>query len=289
MTVKDLELQANEIRKAIIKMLVAAGSGHSAGPLDMADIFTALYFEILNHRPGNPKWEGRDRLVLSCGHICPVFYATLAYAGYFPVKELQTLRKIGGRLMGHPHNLVTPGVENSSGPLGQGLSQAIGMAFAARINKEHHRVYCIMSDGEQEEGQTWEAVMCAGKYKVSNLTAIMDRNNIQIDGPTEQIMPLEPIKAKYEAFNWHVIEIDGHNMRQIIDACEEAKAIVEKPTLILAHTIAGKGVDFMEYDFHWHGVPPGKGPTDEVPADEQATLALKELRTLGGKIRSEHE
>jgi transketolase len=279
-TVKDLELHANTIRQSVIKMLVAAGSGHSAGPLDMADIFTALYFEILNHKPNNPKWEGRDRVVLSCGHICPVFYATLAHAGYFPVKELLTLRKFGGRLHGHPHNLVTPGVENSSGPLGQGLSQAIGMALAARMNKERHRIYAIMSDGEQEEGQTWEAIMFAGKYKVNNLTAIMDRNNIQIDGPTEKVMPLEPLKAKYEAFNWHVIEIDGHNMREIIAACEKARAIVEKPTLILAHTIAGKGVDFMEYDFHWHGKP---------PKPEEAEIALKELRTLGGKIKSEHE
>jgi transketolase len=275
MTVTDLELHANKIRQSIIKMLVAAGSGHSAGPLDMADIFTALYFEILNHRSANPKWEGRDRVVLSCGHICPVFYATLAHVGYFPVKELLTLRKFGGRLHGHPHNLVTPGVENSSGPLGQGLSQAIGMALAARMNKERHRIYAILSDGEQEEGQTWEAVMFAGKYRVNNLTVFIDRNNIQIDGPTEKVMPLEPLKAKYEAFNWHVIEIDGHNMREIIASTEKAKAIVEKPTLILAHTIAGKGVDFMEYDFHWHGKP---------PKPEEAVVALKQLRTLGGKI-----
>jgi transketolase len=280
MTTKQLELQANEIRKSIIRMLVIAGSGHSAGPLDMADIFTALYFEILTHRPKDPKWDKRDRLVLSCGHIAPVFYATLAHAGYFPLHELKTLRKIETRLQGHPHNLSTPGVENSSGPLGQGLSQAIGMALAARLNREHHRVFAILSDGEQEEGQTWEAVMFAGKYKVHNLTAIMDRNNIQIDGPTEVVMPLEPLADKYRAFNWHVIEIDGHNMREIIDACDQAKAIVEKPTLILAHTIAGKGVDFMEYDFHWHGKP---------PKPEEATLALKELRTLGGKIKSEHE
>lgn len=280
MTIKQLELTANQIRQSIIRELVAAGSGHSAGPLDMADVFTALYFEILAHRPSNPKWEGRDRLVLSCGHIAPVFYATLAHAGYFPLKKLATLRKINSTLQGHPHNLTTPGVENSSGPLGQGLSQAIGMALAARINRERHRVYCIMSDGEQQEGQTMEAMIFAGNSKLYNLTAIMDRNNIQIDGPTESVMPLEPLRAKYEAFNWHVIEIDGHNMRQIIDACEQAKAIVEKPTLILAHTIPGKGVDFMEYDFHWHGKP---------PKEDEAKIALKELRTLGGKIRSEHE
>ncbi len=289
MTVKELELKANQIRESIITELVAAGSGHSAGPLDMADIFTVLYFEILNHRPHSPKWEGRDRLVLSCGHICPVLYATLAHAGYFPVKELKTLRHLNTRLQGHPHNLDLPGVENSSGPLGQGLSQAIGMALAARLDRMSHRIYCVMSDGEHQEGQTWEAVMYAGSRQLSNITAIMDRNNIQIDGPTEKVMPLEPLKAKYEAFNWHVLEIDGHNMREIIDACEEAKAITEKPTMILAHTIAGKGVKYMEYDFRWHGNPPGKGPTDKVPADKQAAVALKELRTLGGKIRSEHE
>lgn len=280
MTIKQLEIQANDIRKSIIKMLVTAGSGHSAGPLGMADIFTALYFGVMHHRPKNPDWEGRDRLILSCGHIAPVLYATLGHAGYFPIKELQTLRKFGTRLHGHPHNLVTPGIENSSGPLGQGLSQAIGMALAARLNKERHRIFCIMSDGEQQEGQIWEAVMFAGARKLSNVTAIMDRNNIQIDGPTEQIMPIEPIKEKYEAFGWHVIDIDGHNMRQILDACDQAKAIVEKPTLILAHTIPGKGVDFMEYDYHWHGKP---------PKPEEAELALKELRTLGGKIKSEHE
>jgi transketolase len=289
LTVKDLELKANDIRQSIIKSLVAAGSGHSAGPLDMADIFTVLYFEILSHRPKNPHWEGRDRVVLSCGHIAPVMYATLAHAGYFPIEELKTLRHFGTRLHGHPHNLVTPGIENSSGPLGQGLSQAIGMALSARLNKERHRVYCVMSDGEQQEGQTWEAAMFAGKHKLANMTAIMDRNNIQIDGPTEDIMPLEPLKDKYEAFNWHVIEIDGHNMHEIIDACEQAKAIVEKPTLILAHTVAGKGVEYMEYDYRWHGNPPGKGPTDKVAAPDQAAEALKELRTLGGKIRSEHE
>lgn len=280
MTVTNLELKANDIRQSIIKMLVSAGSGHSAGPLGMADIFTALYFEVMQHRPNQPKWDGRDRLVLSCGHIAPVLYATLAHAGYFPEKELPTLRHLGTILQGHPHNLTTPGIENSSGPLGQGLSQAIGMTLAARLNKERHRIYCIMSDGEQQEGQIWEAVMFAGKEQLHNVTAIMDRNNIQIDGPTEKVMPLEPLKEKYESFNWHVIEVDGHNMRDIIDALEEAKAVVEKPTLILARTIPGKGVDFMEYDYHWHGKP---------PKPDEAKIALKELRTLQGKIRSEHE
>lgn len=278
--ISELQLKANEIRSEIIEMLLTAKSGHSAGPLGMADVFTSLYFHVLNHDPKNPKMENRDRLVLSCGHICPVFYVTLAEAGYFHKKELSTLRRIDSRLQGHPHNLSLPGIENSSGPLGQGLSQAVGMALAARMNHEHHRVYCICSDGEQDEGQIWEALMFAGKNKLHNLTVILDRNNIQIDGNTEDIMPLEPLRAKYEAFNFHVIEIDGHNYRQIIDACNEAKAVYEKPTIIIAHTIPGKGVSFMEGDYHWHGTPPDK---------EQAAKALKELRTLRGAIRSEHE
>ena len=286
-----LQKTANTIRQDIIKMLVEAGSGHSAGPLGMADIFTALYFEVLNHKPNNPKWEDRDRVVLSNGHIVPVWYATLAHAGYFPRQEmLSTLRKLNTRMQGHPHVGTTPGIENTGGPLGQGLSQAIGMALAAKFDNKKHWTYCLMSDGEQDEGQIWEAVMFAGKNKMANLTGIMDRNNIQIDGMTEDIMPLEPLKEKYEAFNWHVLEIDGHNMQQIIDACAEAKAIYEKPVLILAHTIPGKGVGWMEYDFRWHGMPPG---IKDIPGDpkkeEQAKSALHELRTLRGKITGEHE
>jgi len=261
-------------------MLLAAGSGHSAGPLDMADVFTALYFNVLEHDPQNPKWEGRDRLILSCGHICPVLYATLAEAGYFPKEELKTLRKLGTRLHGHPHNLALPGLEVSGGPLAQGTSQAVGMAVGLRMDHKKNHIYLIMSDGEQQEGQTWEAVMFAGKNKLHNITAIIDRNNIQIDGYTEEIMPLENLRGKYEAFNWHVLEIDGHNIQEIIDACNEAKAIYEKPTVIIAHTIAGKGVDFMEYDYKWHGTPPNKA---------QAETALNELRTLRGKIQSEHQ
>ncbi len=261
-------------------MLLAAGSGHSAGPLGMTDVFTALYFSVLNIDPKEPKLEDRDRLVLSCGHINPVFYATLAHRGFFPQRELLTLRQLGTRLHGHPHNLALPGVENSSGPLGQGLSQAIGMALAARLDKKRYRTYAIMSDGEQQEGQVWEAVMFAGKYRLNNLTAIIDRNNIQIDGFTEDVMPLESLRAKYEAFRWHVLEVDGHNIEAIIDACEEARAVYEKPTLIIAHTIPGKGVDFMENDYHWHGIPPNA---------EQAKIALHELRTLKNKIRGEHE
>jgi transketolase len=281
--VPQLEKLANSIRQDIIKMLVKAGSGHSAGPLGMADIFTALYFRILNNDPKNPNWPNRDRLILSNGHICPVRYTTMAYAGYFPKRELATLRKINSRLQGHPHNLSLPGLENTGGPLGQGLSIAAGIAYAAKMDNKKFRVYCIMSDGEHQEGQTWEAIMFTGKNKLHNLTAIMDRNNIQIDGFTEDIMPLEPLREKYEAFNWHVIEVDGHNIQHIIDACEEAKSVYEKPTMIIAHTTPGKGVPFMEFKYEWHGKPPNP---------EEAKLALqylKNIRSLKGKITGEHE
>ncbi len=278
--IKLLEEIANRIREKIIETLVEAGSGHSAGPLGMADVFTAFYFHILKHDPKNPNWAERDILILSNGHICPVQYVTLAYAGYFPLQELMTLRKLGSRLQGHPHRGSLPGVETTSGPLGSGLSQSCGIAFSHRIDGTKNRVYCLMSDGEQDEGNTWEAVMFAGKYRLSNLTAVMDRNNIQIDGYTENVMPLEPIKEKYESFGWHVLEVDGHNLEQIVDAVNIAKAIYEKPTLIIAHTIPGKGVSFMESDYLWHGKPPTK---------EEAKIALSELRTLGGKIRSEHQ
>lgn len=279
-TIKQLERKANAIRQDIIKMLVKAGSGHSAGPLGMADIFTALYFSVLNHNPKRPDWPERDRLILSNGHITPVRYVAMAHAGYFPKKELMTLRQYGSRLQGHPERERLPGIETTSGPLGSGLGQAAGIAYAARIDKKIFRVYCIMSDGEQEAGNTWESAMFAGKYRLHNLTAIIDRNNIQIDGYTEDIMPLEPLRAKYEAFGWHVLEIDGHNIEAIIDAVNEAKAIFEKPTIIIAHTIPGKGVSFMENQFEWHGKPP--------KADE-AKAALHDLRTLGGKITGEHE
>ncbi len=278
--IKQLELTANTIREDIIKMLVEAGSGHSAGPLGMADIFTAFYFHILNHDPKNPEWEERDRLILSNGHICPVRYATMARAGYFPVEELKTLRKFGTRLQGHPEREKLPGVETTSGPLGSGLSQASGYAYAARLDQRKFRTFCFMSDGEQDAGNTWEGAMFAGKNRLSNLTALIDRNNIQIDGNTENIMPLEPLADKWRAFNWHVLEIDGHNFTEIINAVDEARAIVEKPTVILAHTIPGKGVDFMEKNYEWHGKPPNS---------EEAKVALAELRTLGGKIKSEHE
>lgn len=277
---KFLEEKANQIREDLIETLLEAGSGHSAGPLGMADIFTALYFHVLNYHPKKPDWPERDRLVLSNGHICPIRYVTMAHAGFFPMEELKTLRKLGTRLQGHPHRAALPGVETTSGPLGSGLSQAVGMALAARMDKKRYRVYCVTSDGEHDAGNTWEAILFAGKNRLSNLTMIVDRNNIQIDGTTEQIMPLEPLKNKYEAFNWHVIEVDGHNIEQFVDAVSEAKAIYEKPTVIIAHTIPGKGVSFMENDYLWHGKPPNK---------EEAAKALSELRTLGGKIRSEHQ
>lgn len=275
-----LKLIANEIRKDLIKMLVKAGSGHSAGPLGMADVFTALYFNILNHNPKKPLWEGRDRLFLSNGHIVPVRYVTLAHAGYFPKKELMTLRKLGSRLQGHPERKRMSALETTSGPLGSGLGQASGYAYAARMDNKKFRVYCICSDGEHDAGNHWEAVLFASKNKLSNLTLIVDRNNIQIDGYTEDIMPLEPLADKYKAFNWHVLHIDGNNIREVIDAVGHAKSVYEKPTVIIAHTIPGKGVSFMENLPEWHGKP---------PKPDEAKKALHELRTLGGKIRSEHE
>ena len=278
--VKELEHKATEIREDIISMLLEAGSGHSAGPLGMADVFTALYFDIMHHDPKNPSWEDRDRLILSCGHICPVRYAAMAHAGYFPREELMTLRKFGSRLQGHPERLRLPGTETTSGPLGEGLGQGAGMAYVAKMDGKKWRTYVVLSDGEHEEGLHWEAVMFAGKYQLDNLTAIVDRNHIQIDGTTEHIMPLEPFKAKYEAFNWNVIEIDGNDIRAIVEATNLAKAVHERPTLIIANTIPGRGVDFMENDYTWHGKPPNKAEADE---------ALKRLRTLDGKITSEHE
>lgn len=271
---------AAKIRHDTIESVINAGSGHVAGPLDMADIFTALYFHILKHDPKNPDGEERDRLVLSNGHICPVQYATLAQAGYFPVEELKTLRKFGTRLQGHPHRGSLPGVETTSGPLGSGLSQAVGMAIGFKMDKKPNQVYVLLSDAEHQAGQLWEAAMLAGKLRLDNLTAVVDRNNIQIDGMTEEIMPLESLRAKYEAFRWHVLEINGHDFEEIHNAFETARAIYEKPVVIIAHTIPGKGVDFMEFKYEWHS---------KAFQPEEAKEALAQLRTLGGKIQSEHQ
>jgi len=282
MNEKELEQKANAIRKDIIEMLMEAKSGHSAGPLGMADVFTALYFGgVVKYDAKKPDWEERDMVVLSNAHICPVWYATLAHAGFFPKKELKTLRKLGSNLQGHPYRQSVPGIESSGGSLGQGLSIACGMAYAFyKMDKKNNWVWCLTSDGEHDEGQIWEAAMFAGKYKLFNLTQIMDRNNIQIDGYTEDVMPLEPLKERYESFGWHVLEVDGHNIEEIIDACQKSKTIFEKPTLIIAHTIPGKGVDFMEWQYSWHG---------KAPCAEEGQKALKCLRTLDGKIKSEDE
>ncbi len=290
--IKMLEDKARDIRVSIIEMLVAAGSGHSAGPLGMADIFTALYFHIAKHDPKTPTWPGRDRIILSNGHIAPVLYATMAHAGYFPVSELLTLRKFKSRLQGHPHREFLPMLETSSGPLGAGLSQAVGMAIVDRMDrgKDSDRFfYCLLGDGELDEGQNWEAIMLAGKERLGKLIAIVDRNNIQIDGYTEDVMPLESLRHKFESFGWHTIEVDGHNFTDIIRGFGEAQAVFDGPSVIIARTIPGKGVSFMERDFKWHGNPPGTDIAGEPPKEEQARIALRELRTLGGQITSEHE
>ncbi len=276
--VLELEAMANTMRQDIIRMLVSVGSGHAGGPLGMAEVFAVLYFRILKKDPKNPFWSERDRLILSNGHICAVSYAAMARAGYFPVEELLTYRKINSRLQGHPHNRSLPGLENTGGTLGQGLSQAVGRCIAGRLDGKKYRVYCVMSDGEHDEGQTWEALMWAGNHKLGNLTTLVDRNNIQIDGHTEDIFPLEPLKDKYEAIKWHVIEIDGHNVREIVAACEEAQHIYEKPTAIICHTVPGKGVSYMENNYEWHG---------KAPTKEQGEVALAELRAEGDRIQKE--
>lgn len=284
----DLEEKANKIRQLIIQMLTEAKSGHSAGPLGMADIFTAFYFHILKHDPKNPSWEDRDRLLLSNGHICPVLYASLALSGYFSVDELKTLRKINSRLQGHPHRTALPGIENTSGPLGEGLSQAIGIALTANMDKKNYHVYCLTSDGEHQEGNIWEAVMAAGYYKLHNLTAVIDRNNIQIDGTTESVMELEPLKEKYESFNWHVLEIDGNNMRSIVNSLTYAKSITEKPVVVIANTIPGEGVGFMEGNYLWHGNPPDAADiAGAPPKGQQATEAMHELQHTQAALEEE--
>jgi len=267
--IKKLKFQANEIRKSIIKMLYEAGSGHTAGSMGMADIFTLLYFHVLRHDPKNPMWEERDRLILSNGHICPTLYATMAHAGYFPIAELNTLRKFGSRLQGHPHRKFLPYMETSSGPLGSGLSQAIGMALALKMdNREKETIYCIVSDGELDEGQSFEAIMLAAKNKLDNLIVIVDRNNIQISGFTEEVMPLNNLAYKWSSFNWNVFEVDGDNFEELNNSIEQAKEKKGKPSVIIANTIPGAGVSFLENNYHWHGA---------VPNRKQAEAALVEL------------
>ena len=289
--INELKIKANDIRQSIISMLVEAKSGHTAGPLGMADIFAFLYFYILKHNPKDPSWEDRDRVVLSNGHICPVLYASMAHSGYFPIEELNTLRKLGSRLQGHPHREYLPFVENSSGPLGSGLSQAAGMALADKIDgstslttsgstmlttsAKDRYIYCFMSDGELDEGNSWEAIMFAGKNKLNNLIAIVDRNNIQIDGNTEKVMPLEPLADKWRSFNWYVIEVNGHDFKDLNEVFKDAHEVFNKPVVIIAHTIPGKGVKEFEGDYKWHGMPPNK---------EQGVRFLEELRIIGGRL-----
>jgi transketolase len=281
-TIAEIEKIALKLREEVINMLLEAKSGHTAGALGTAEIFATLYFHVLNVDPENPTDPYRDRFVLSNGHICPIWYAALAHRGYFPKSELKKLRKINSELQGHPIYGSVEGIENTSGLLGQGLSQAIGMALAAKMAEDekskNYRIYCLTGDGELEEGQIWEAAMFAPNNELTNLTWIIDRNNIQIDGYTEHIMPLERLREKLESFNWYVIEIDGHNVEEIIGACNMAKSISQRPSVIIAHTIPGKGVDFMEYKFEWHGKPPNK---------EEAQKALRELASLEGKLQAD--
>ena len=277
MSLGQIERMANTLRQEVIRALVAAGSGHSAGPLGLADVFAALYFSVIKHDPQRPNWRERDRVVVSNGHIAPVLYAALARSGYFPVEELTTLRQFGARLQGHPERTKLPGVETTSGPLGCGLSQGAGMAYSLQYldGDPKQWIYVVLGDGELNEGNNWEAAMFASKYKLHRLVALVDRNNIQIDGATEDVMPLEDLRAKWESFGWHVQEIDGNNVESIVDAYMMARAVTSKPSVILAHTVPGRGVDFMEYDYKWHGRP---------PTTEQAKQALIKLRTLAGRI-----
>lgn len=277
LSLRQLDNKAEEIRESIITMLEKAGSGHSAGPLGMADIMTALYFRILRIDPKDPDWSERDLLLMSNGHCVPVQYATMAHAGFFPKKELLSLRDLNSRLQGHPERLKLPGLETTSGPLGCGLSQASGMALSLKMDGNGTRqVYVTMGDGELNEGNIWEAAMFAAKYKLSNLIGIVDRNNIQIDGPAEEVMPLEDLSAKWESFGWHVQNVDGHNIEAIIDACGLARAVVDRPSVIIAHTTPGKGVHFMENNFRWHGKAPGH---------KDAIEAIHDLRTMKGKVK----
>lgn len=259
----DLRRIAKDIRIDIVKSLAEAGSGHIGASLGLADIFSVLYFNILNHRPEDPFWEDRDRMVLSIGHVAPVLYTTLAHAGYFPKEELQSLRKLGSRLQGHPgrnHNL--PGLELSAGSLGQGLSVAVGMALATKMDNKNNNIYCIMGDGELQEGSVWEASMSASHYNLNNLIAIIDRNYVQIDGKTSDVMELEPLADKWKAFGWNVFACNGNNHLEIVNACKEASDSVEKPSVIIAETLMGKGVKSIENDYKWHGKAPSQSEAE---------------------------
>lgn len=279
--IKELKIKANEIRETIIEALVEAKSGHTAGPLDMADIFAYLYFHGLRHDPRNHEWVDRDRVILSNGHICPVLYSAMCHSGYAPVSELKkTLRKFGSKFQGHPHREFFPALETSSGPLGSGLSQAVGMALAERIDKGRSSekfFYCLTGDGELDAGQNWEAAMLASKEKLGNIIVIVDRNNIQIDGFTEDVMPLNPLKDKFVAFNFHVQEIDGHDFVEIDKAVCEAKRVLDRPSVIIANTIASKGVPEFEGKYEWHGKPPNA---------EEGKMAIDTLRSLGEKLEA---
>jgi transketolase len=288
--IKELKLKANEARRLLIETLIqTGGSGHTGGPLGMADIFTAFYFHILRHDPKNVDWEDRDRLVLSNGHICPIRYVSMAQAGFFPVEELSTLRKLGTRLQGHPHRTALGGVETTSGPLGEGLSQGIGMALSGVLDKKDFYTYVLTSDGEHQEGNIWEAVLFAGKLKLNNFIQVIDFNNMQIDGNVEDIMPLEPFRAKYEAFNWHAIDVDGNDINAFIEAVREAQNVQNKPVIIIAHTIPGKGISYMENNYKWHGMPPDLKDVDGAPPKgEQAKVALDELKAEEERIRNEN-
>ena len=277
--IHKLEARAKEIRLSIIEMLLEAKSGHTAGPLGMADVFAALYFKVLKHDPKTPDWAHRDRLILSNGHIAPVLYATMAHAGYFPLSTLKTLRKFGSMLQGHPHREFLPSLETSSGPLGCGLSQAIGMSLADKmLSGMPKNFYCLMGDGEMNEGNVWEAMLNLSKYNLTNIITIIDRNGIQIDGRTEDVLPLESLSEKLKSFNFNVLEIDGHNMMEIVNAINIAKSNSIQPTMIIAHTIPGRGYKDIEGDYHWHGKAPNK---------EEAKVALREIRTMGGKVNFE--
>ena len=267
----ELQEMARQIRRDIIKMLMISKSGHSGGPLGLSDIFASLYFNIMNIDHEQPTMSERDYFFLSAGHLCPVWYATLARRGYIPLSELSTLRKINGRLQGHPAPAYThgvPGIEIASGALGQGLSVAVGCALALRLDKKPNRVYVLHGDGELDEGQVWEAMMTAGHHKVDNLIAIVDRNHCQIDNRTDKVMELEPLADKWKAFGWHVLECDGNDIEQFLKTMKQAQLLKGKPTVIIAQTYMGKGVSFMEDDYKWHGVPPN---------EEQGKQALGEI------------